>query len=183
MDLRGDTLFPVDYGNWRVDPSRPFSLPSLSPSLPLSPFSCLHPSVARIGSPRVTMATRTGAAWWGLQREKGEEEREGSTCSPPPAAETLRESCRRDDKTRVHPQLPFPHKRVCPSASTSLSSCLVLSYLNPLLLYPAPPFLAFFSPQHFLPCNLCSSSFSSSSLLSFLASVPPSSPPPSPGMN
>lgn len=130
----------------------PLDLSLFRLSLPLSLSSCLHPSVARIGSPRVTMATRTGAAWWGLQREKREEEREGSTCSLLPAAETLRESSRRDDKTRVHPQLPFPHKRVCPSASTSLSSCLFLSYLNPLLLYPTPPpFLAFFPFNTFFP--------------------------------
>lgn len=59
------TLFPVDYGNGRVVPSR-FSL-----SL------CFPTSLRWLGSPSVTMATRTGAARQGLRREIGEEEREG----------------------------------------------------------------------------------------------------------
>lgn len=77
VDPRGDTLSPVDYSNGRVDPSRPFS------SF-LSLSSCLHPSVAWLGSPPVTMATRTGAAWWGLRSEKrrGIEERKSPPAVP-----------------------------------------------------------------------------------------------------
>lgn len=102
------------------------SPPSLSLSLPL----LLHPFVALLDSPCVTMATRTCATWWGLWREKkrGIAGREESTCNPKPAAGTQRESKRGgEEETRVHPQLTFSHKYL--SYSTTPLSCPFIAVL------------------------------------------------------
>lgn len=75
----GDTLFPLDYRNGRENPSRPFPFSPLSVFLPAS-LSCM----ARLA--RVTMATRTGAAWRGVRRERREEEREARVHLQSPAS-------------------------------------------------------------------------------------------------
>lgn len=133
MDLSGSTLFPVDCRNGSVDPSGPVSLLLLS--LPL----LLHPFVALLDSPCVTMATRTCATWWGLWREKkrGIAGREESTCNPKPAAGTQRESKRGgEEETRVHPQLTFSHKYLsystlsCPFIAVLLCSIPLFSTLS-----------------------------------------------------
>lgn len=142
--------------------------PSLfSPFSPLSVF--LPASLSRMARlARVTMATRTGAAWRGSTEgeRRGRKGRQESTCSLLPAAETLRESRQRDKSSSptsfiIHPYLSF-------TIHTALSARLLLSYLHPLLIHLTTLFL------HFL---LLSTIFL---LLAFLPLPPP--PPPLPNL-
>lgn len=122
VDLRGDTLFPVDYGNGRVDPSRPF-FSSLSLHLPAC-IPLLH------GSAHPVLPWQQGLVRHGedygerKERKRGEEE---STCSPLLAAESQRKSRRRGEET---PQLPFSNKCICPSASTLTCPRVISSLIS-----------------------------------------------------
>lgn len=162
MELRGgDTVFPVDYRNRRVDPSRPFSL---SFCLPVC-IPVLHGS-ARPVLPWQRGLVRHGEEYGGRkERKKGKEE---STCSPLPAAETLRESRQRDKSSSptsfiIQTYLPF-------SIHTDLSTCLFPSYLNHLLVYLA--FLFLLSPLNSFPAIFVLSVFSFS-FFSLCLSLPP----------
>lgn len=84
------------------------------------------------------------------KRGKGE-----STCSPLPAAETLTESSRRRRDKSLSPTSVLTQTYLSFSINTELSFCLFLSYLHPVLLYPA--LIVFLFPQLLLPCNLCPS--------------------------
>lgn len=110
------------------------------------------------------METGTGAAWRGLRREKkrGREERKSSPAVPYQPGETLREFSRREEETRVHPQLPFSHKQICPLASTltcpSVSSSIIsilCSFILPSSSFSFPPkslpFQPFLPPLFFPP--------------------------------
>lgn len=121
--------------------------------LDCSPSPCvfLHPCVAWLGSPGVTMATRTGAAWRGLRREAGEKKREGrarlqsptSTRNPPGVGSG------RDTDTTVQAQLLFSGKHLCPSASSLVF--LHLHVFSPFSAHLAhAPFLIF-TPRRVFP--------------------------------
>lgn len=130
---RGDTLFHVlqitEMEEW---------IP-LDFSLSSSLSSCLHPSVAWLGSPRVTMATRTGAAQWGLQKEKGEEERGGTVHLQKPLGNV-------DKGKRVHSQLPV--SRIRPSAAAATCPPVPSSLISTLCSFILPSSSCF---------NICSS--------------------------
>lgn len=152
---------------------------SLSLSLRLSAYIPLLLGSARPMLPWQQGLVRHGKDYRGRkERKRGKGE---STCSPFPAAETLRESSKSDEETRVHPQLPFSHKTyyICPSASTltcPLVSPPLISILSSFILpFSSPPpapnsfFPAIFAlptfslpPFSHLPLFVCPSLFSSS---------------------
>lgn len=99
MDLSGSTLFPVDYGNGRVDPSGPVSLLllSLSPSLTASLCCIARLALCYHGNKDLCDMVRTMEGEKARNSRKGRVYLQSKTCSRNP--EGIEEGRRRRDES------------------------------------------------------------------------------------
>ena len=165
VDLRGDTHFPVDYRNGRVDPSGPISL-SLLLSFPLSSYISLLHGSARPLLPWQQGLVQHGEDYGERKMKKKERERrvhlQSSTSSRNP--EDIYWERRREMSLSLTSFLKRTYLSF--SINTDLPFCLFLSYLHApffylFLLFPQFSFFNIFHYQSPFPLLsfLCPSFF------------------------